>query len=383
MLDNLPPMLEEVHFSVLSVYPEEDKQLNKDCRVEIVAAKPLALVLAVPLAAVWAVFRRLHLPLGPLRRDLLLSTLEKSDLLIDLAGICFTDGRGIELIYNVACILPALLLGKKVIKCSQAMGPFERPLNRWAARTLLPRVTLNIARGQQTLNYLKRLGLENVVLCADTAFAMKERMSTETEEALATLDHFGGQKIVGISASAVVQVYCQQRSIDYCRLLANFIDQVISRGYGAWLLAHAFRKSRKDGRTSDVDTCQAVYDLLEEKQHCHMVTEDYSPSTLRTIIGECDYFVASRFHAMVSSFAKKIPTIVISWSHKYVEVLEMFELEEWIIGHQELSPDILWARFQEMVESESEIKEKIARHLPKVLTSSLQNAVLVVSLLRN
>jgi len=307
VLDNLPPLLENAHFSVLSVYPDEDQQLNEDEQVEIVPARPVALVLAVPLAALWAVFRRLHLPTGPLRRSPVIAALERSDLLIDLGGISFTDGRVIELVYNVVCILPALLMGKRVVKYSQAMGPFETALNRWAARLLLPRVALNIARGERTLGYLRSIGLKNIALCADAAFAMKERETRETEEALAALNRFGGRKIIGISASSVVRTYAWRHGVGYCRVLADFVDQATTQGYGVWLIAHAVKKSGKGGRTDDVSTCRAIYELLGGKAYCQLVTEDYSPQTLRAIIGECDYLIASRFHAMVSALTRGIP----------------------------------------------------------------------------
>lgn len=380
-LDNLPPLLGDVHFSVLSIYPGADARLNEENRVEIVPARPVALVVAVPLAAAWKALLWLRLPAGPLRRSPLLATLDRSDVLIDLSGISFSDGRLVELIYNVACVLPALLIGKPVVKYSQAMGPFQTWLNRSVARALLPHMELNIARGRRTLSHLKQLGLENVALCADAAFSMAEQETQAARDALSSLDHFGEQKIVGISVSSVVWGYCHRCGIDYPQVLAEFADRVIKRGYGVWLIAHSVRESEKASRTNDVGACNAVYELVQERHSCQLVVEDYSPSVLRTIIGKCHFLVACRFHAMVSALATGVPTIVTSWSHKYTEVLEMFDLEEWAIGHQTLSTDALWERFQKLVETETEVKERIARHLPAVVASSKQNAALVASLL--
>ncbi|RLC74808.1 MAG: polysaccharide pyruvyl transferase family protein [Chloroflexi bacterium] len=384
VLKTLPPLIGEVGFSVLSVYPDDDARLNDDDRVEIVPARPAVLIGAVPLAMAWAVLRWLHLSPGLMRCSPLLAALERSDLLIDLSGISFTDGRVVELVYNIVCILPALFLGKKVIKCSQAMGPFETAPNRWAARALLPKVTLNVARGQRTLTYLRELGLENIALCADVAFALPERESKETKKALRSLNRFGGRHIVGIAASSVVQTYCERRGIDYPQAVAGLVDRLTETGYGVWLIAHAVRKSRKHSqhsRSSDAETCQAVYDLLMDSQYCQLIVEDYSPATLRAIIGECSFFVASRFHAMVSSLVEGVPTIVTGWSHKYVEVLEMFDLGEWVIGHRELSTVALWEKFQAMTTHQDEIREKIARHRDKVVASARRNAELAASLL--
>jgi colanic acid/amylovoran biosynthesis protein len=381
VLDSLPPLLGDVRVNVLSVYPDEDRRLNSDGRVEIVTARPVGLVLAVPLAALWAFLHWLRLPPGPLRRNPVLAALHRSDVLIDLGGISFSDGRTIELVYNAACVLPALLLRKRVVKYSQAMGPFETALNRSLAKALLPRMALNVARGRRTLSYLQDLGLEDVPVCADAAFSMEEAGTPVARDALPALERFGGRRIVGVSASSVVQRYCQRRGIDYPQVLAGFADQAIQRGYGVWLIAHSVRRSGKAGRTNDVDTCQAVYDLLRDRRYCQLIVEDHDPRTLRSIVGECDFLVASRFHAMVSSLAKGVPTIATSWSHKYAEVLEMFQLGEWTVGHEALTSAALWDRFRQLAASEDAVRRQIARHLPDVVASSREGARRVAQLL--
>lgn len=384
-IDNISRLVDNSRFSVLSIYPQEDRKANRDRRVKIISANPLALLLAVPLALLWWLLTRFHLPSGPLRRNLILATLERSDLLIDMGGISFSDSRGIVLAYNVACILPALLLGKPVMKYSQALGPFRTLLNLWLARALLPRLAVIAARGEITLGHLQKLGLTNVALCADAAFALDDTSDTsiaEASRAIEALDRFQGKNLVGIAASSVVRGYCRRQGIDYCQILADFADQITASGdYGVWLIAHAVRRSKKGGRTSDVATCQTIYDRLKSKQHCQLVIQDHSPTTLRAIIGTCDYFIASRFHAMVSALARGVPTLVTAWSHKYREVLTMFDLEAWAIDFQTLTTTSLLERFKAMVGSEGEIRTKIAQHLPDVTRSSHQNARLAASLL--
>jgi polysaccharide pyruvyl transferase WcaK-like protein len=370
-LENLPQELGDVRFRILSVYPVADKKLNQDDHVEIVPARPAALVIAVPLAFIWAFLQALHLPPGLLRRNRVLSTLDQSDALIDLSGISFNDKRTVELFYNVACVLPAILLGKPVIKVSQAMGPFHTPLNRAMAKLLLPRMALTIARGERTLAYLEELGIKKVILCADAAFSMEEE-DPEAAGVLDALDRFD-RPIVGISASSVVETYCQRHDIDYSHIMACFADRAIEAGYGVWLIAHSVRLSEKGGRTNDVDTCRAIYDRMEHQQTCETVIEDHSPATLRAIIGACDLFVASRFHAMVSALAEGVPVLVTGWSHKYAEVLEMFDLETWVLGHEQLSVAGIWDAFQRLSANEGQIREKIARHLPNVVASSRRN----------
>jgi len=385
---NISNLVENPRFKVLSIYPQDDQKANKDNRLEIVPAKPMALLIAVPLAFLWWLLARLDLPPGPLRRNRVLAALERSELLIDMGGISFSDGRGVVLAYNAACILPALLLGKPVIKYSQAMGPFQNYLNRRLAKLLLPKMASIAARGEITLRYLQELGLSNITLCADAAFALDDAgtvdpsFDLEAKQIVQGLNHLAGKKILGIAASSVVRARCRRQGIDYCQILADFADRLAaSEEYAIWLIAHAVRRSKKGGRTSDVDTCQEIYGLMKNKEYCQLVIKDHTPDTLRAIIGHCDFFIASRFHAMVSALATRVPTLVTAWSHKYREVLAMFNLESWAIGYQTLTTESLLAQFETLVEQESEFRARVARHLPEVIQSSRQNALLVASLL--
>jgi len=384
-VESISRLMKDARFGVLSIYPADDRKANRDERVEIISAKPVALLIAVPLAFLWWLLVRLRLPPGPLRRNRILATLHRSALLIDMGGITFSDGRGIVLAYNVACILPALLVGKPVMKYAQALGPFRTFLNRRLAKLLLPRLAVIAARGEITQGHLYELGLTNVVLCADAAFALDDASATIALEAnLATqaLDRFEGKKLVGIAASSVVRAYCQRRGIDYCQVLADFADRITASGrYGVWLIAHAVHPSKKGGRTSDVNTCQTIYDLMENKSHCQLVLKDHPPTTLRAIIGNCDYFIASRFHAMVSALAKGVPVLVTAWSHKYREVLAMFDLEDWAVGYHGLTTASLLERFEALAGNEDQVRARIARYLPDVMRSSRQNAQLAASLL--
>jgi polysaccharide pyruvyl transferase WcaK-like protein len=375
-VENVARLVPGARFDVLSIYPEEDRAANRDSRIEIVSGRPLALLAAVPLALLWWALARLGLPPGPLRRNRILATLDRCQLLIDMSGISFSDGRGAVLAYNVACVLPALLLGTPVMKYSQALGPFRTVLNRALAKALLPRLALIAARGEITQGYLKELGLDNVILCADAAFALDE-----TDEPGGP-GGFAGRRLVGIAASSVVMAYCRRRGIDYCRVMADFIDELAASGeYGVWLIAHAVRRAKKGGRTNDVEACQAIYALVQHKGHCRLVIEDHSPAALRALIGRCDLFVASRFHAMVSALATGVPVLVTSWSHKYREVLAMFGLEAWTIDYRSLSVAALRERFGALAAQERQVRDRIARHLPDAIESARQNARLAAWLL--
>ncbi len=63
--------------------------------------------------------------------------LAESDVLLDIGGITFSDGREKYLPFNILSIWPAMLLGVPVVKLAQAVGPFKNPLNRFLRKDFL------------------------------------------------------------------------------------------------------------------------------------------------------------------------------------------------------------------------------------------------------
>ncbi|MCG8071354.1 MAG: hypothetical protein N0C86_05165, partial [Candidatus Thiodiazotropha taylori] len=107
----------DCRFNVFSYYPEQDSVLNRDDRVTVYSATPLAIVaLLLPFSILFALFKL------PLLNKLLgifpapLQALDQSDVLIDLAGVAFIDGREKFLPYNVLTLVPAFLLNTPVVK---------------------------------------------------------------------------------------------------------------------------------------------------------------------------------------------------------------------------------------------------------------------------
>ena len=91
-----------VRFTLLSLYPADDAAENRDPALKIAPLSPLSMVaVAFPLALLAGLLRRLRLPYRFLLRTPALRALDAADLVIDLSGISFVDGRGTIIIYNV------------------------------------------------------------------------------------------------------------------------------------------------------------------------------------------------------------------------------------------------------------------------------------------
>ncbi|ROQ36649.1 polysaccharide pyruvyl transferase WcaK-like protein [Frondihabitans sp. PhB188] len=378
----LEQRLPGVQFTLLSMYPREDREQNTYPNLEIVDARPRTLGVNINSAAL---AYRLLPPLRGLitSRSKAVKALAESQVLLDQGGITFTDGREKFLIYNVASILPALNVGTPVFKCAQAVGPFRNRINRLVARTFLPKAATVVTRGRITQSYADKLRLTNTFAGADYAFSLELDGSEEAAAVAAGIDlSIFDESVVGLSPSVVLQKKVDAREGDYVGQMVTFIDQVTASGKKLLLVPHSVRTGTDATHNNDLPLCREIYSKVADKANVVFIDRELPSQVLRYLIGRCSFFVASRFHAMVSSLAMAVPTLVIGWGHKYEEVLEMFELQEWAFGHDKLTPTHLWERYEALLASRDDVAAKLATHLPEVKARSLKQADLIADVVR-
>lgn len=370
-------------FDLLTVYPAEDRKQTLPPNLRLVAAKPLTMLFLVlplsillwPLLGLGAV-RRMLRPIGVFR------SLLDADLVIDASGVAFVHGRGLPiLVYNLAVCLPPTILGRPIIKVAQALGPFPSFLNRTLGGWALRRVDRICARGEITGEHLAALGLTNYEVCADTAFLMPvDDAARHTADQC--LPPAAGRRRVGISPSIVVDDYCRAHGIDYAGVLADFVRGLRAKSLDVVLIPHSLRPESRKRMNNDGIVCRDVLGRLgTHTVGVTLIDRELSAPALRAIIARMDFYLASRFHSMVSALASEVPTLLIGWSHKYREVMRMFELQDWAMGYEELAPEKLAERFDALLASEAEVRAKLARRLPDVRRMAARNFDLAAALI--
>ncbi|MEX2588151.1 MAG: polysaccharide pyruvyl transferase family protein [Actinomycetota bacterium] len=369
LIQNLPRRLGPCRFCVLTTFPTADAKEAKPGDVDIVDASPVKLVLMFLLAGL----SRLLAPTGIDQRAFCLfpamRRITEADVVVDMAGISFADGRGLPtLAYNIVMTSTPLLLGRPVVKVAQALGPFEEPLNRLAAKAVLPHLSTICARGARTEANLRELGLENVIRAADLAFTMQpsDEDRRRAEQLLGT--HVDS---ILVLPSEVVHRYARRQGRDYVATMASFVDSIAGQGHKVVLLPHSVRVGEGPGRMNDVPVCKQIYEQVTNKGSCLLITDNLAPEVLRAVVASSSVVVTSRFHAMVSALATRTPVIVVGWSHKYQEVLDEFEITGCSLDHSQLERGLLIDRLDGVLARREELVETIGRNLPAVRASAL------------
>jgi colanic acid/amylovoran biosynthesis protein len=358
--------------TVLTLYPRGDRSVAPP-DLDLVPWRPQDILVSLPFALLTALLRLLRLPHGFLLRTQGLRSLSRADLVVDVAGISFADGRDVATLgYNVLMTGIPVLLGTPVVKASQALGPFTG-LNRVAARLVLPRLRMVVARGAATASHLRDLGLAHWTEAADLAFALETDAAAEARAAVALDRAAGDAPFVVVVPSSVVKAYCDQHGIDYIREMGALVRGISTElEHRVLVLPHSLHPSGREGRMHDMTVCRDVVAAAGEG-HGALVEDALGPAGLRAVIGRAEALVTSRFHAMISGLASGTPTLVVGWSHKYAEVLDEFGLQEWAVDYSHLDGATMTARTGQLLAGADAVRDAIRVGLPDVVASARRN----------
>jgi colanic acid/amylovoran biosynthesis protein len=361
----------DVEISVFTPYPEKDQSLSIDPRLEFFDSRPFALV-EYFLATVWS---RIGVLIGinfKLKDGA--AALTGSDLLLDIGGITFADGRLKYLPYNILTIWPSIIHRVPVVKLSQAAGSFRNPILRIVAKYFLSRCAHIFARGEKTMEYLEDLGLEQdrISLAADIAFVYLPEycLSQENDfavEQLCTLLDLKiaeNQKIICISPSVLVSEKMRSNQVSYADLMIDIIKKGDYQNETYVFVPNATREGSKKTRNNDLQVIKELRDRAEvelpARIYNKMIWADYDLSTrgVDKIIQRANIVIASRFHTMVAALRSFKPTIIVGWSHKYKEVMKRFGQDEFVFDYKLDSDDSI-KKLTELLDRENSIISQI------------------------
>lgn len=379
LVDGLAERTGAFDVDLLTTYPSADREsldrvaLPPGVSVNVVGAGPIPLLVAFFLALGVRLAAALRLPPGPLALHPLLRAVRSSDVVVDLAGISFADGRGVALLgYNSVMSLTPHLAGGTVVKGSQAIGPVQRPLTRTAARIVLPRMHAICARGAQTRQHLNDLGLDNVVDAADISFLMH---GADVDGLPARPEGDRGEIVV--MPSSVVDGYAERAGIDHTRVVAEVVDALAADGFAVTVVAHSFRSNGERSRMNDgpvVDDVAAAVTASAPAFHSH----DLDPRTLRSLTGRADLVITGRFHGMVSCLEVGTVPVVIGWSHKYGEVLDQFGVPDLGLAVDGLSVDAVLDLVRSSLAARTDLEARMEESRPAVDASARVNIDVVL-----
>jgi polysaccharide pyruvyl transferase WcaK-like protein len=202
-----------------------------------------------------------------------------------------------------------------------------------------------VARGDVTLSHMREIAFpaDRLLSATDVAFLFEQKDALTSEGSVDAADlagraaamRAGGRAVVGLCPSAVLAGKAEAEGWDYTGFLADLVESLIADGHGVMLFPNATRAGSVKLRNNDLPVIAAIIHRVGDAGATDLlaVTGDTNAAALRVLIRACSCVAVSRFHAMIGALSIGVPVAVVGWSHKYLEVMQRFGLEEFVFDY--------------------------------------------------
>ncbi len=422
IIDEIKEILgaDRIKVTQLAKYPSNEREKCQKEGWEIIPfTNKTQFLKGIPFSILYVFLRIFDLP----RRWLTNATFSaylNNDILIDISGISFSDKRPLSaLLINTLWLLPALATGLPYIKGCQALGPFKNPFVRIASRFFLTRAKILIVRGEESAKFVRELlPKKKFYQLPDIAFNLKPPSEEEIYKVLGRIGIKKDKSFCAVGPSWVLEEKMEEKirkkesgllrgkffsllssffgagylkhkkaisttgESVYSEIMAKAVDKLVQiTDYDILMIPHsrAVRQSPLD----DLEICKRIKQLSLNPDRIMIIEDKLSAKTLKGIIGKAEVALGSRFHFIVSSISQNVPTLAVSWSHKYKEMMRMFGLEEFTLNYDNLDENSLLAGIERLWKNRTKIRKQINFKLPKIKKLSKYNAKIIVDFIKN
>ena len=266
----------------------------------------------------------------------------------------------------------ATMTRKPVIVCSATVGPYNGRILKCLAKRTLNKVDVITLREKCSQDYLELLGVNKprIYLSADLAFLM-EPANTERISIISESLNLGPdvKSLTGIATTAMMPPSLTQPQ--YIQLMAELSDFLVEDlNTTVAYITHTYQ---------DKSITESVYQQVKNKSKVRIIPS-LSASETKQLIGMCDIFICSRFHALVASTSLAIPSlgIVLYDRNKFHGIIgEMMEQENYLLDVDDgFEHDAFLAELKSKVKDLFKNRNFIAENLKERVKIAKKQAVL-------
>lgn len=281
-----------------------------------------------------------------LEYDSFLYLIKSNDIMISTGGdmMCYGDNQAV---YTMEKMLKK---GIKTILWACSMG--EKNLTT-RKLDILKKIDLIYARESLTEEFLRNLGLKNVICYPDPAFILNPE--------IVKLPVFFDNNIIGINITKLV-LGGINLDTPFGKEVCTLIDYIINNTkLKILLLPHVLWKNQDDRILASI--------LIKKYKKSNRVfvieTEKYNYCELRYIISKCQFFIGGRTHAVISAYSTFVPTIALGYSIKSRGIAKDLDLNsKLVIDCINYKNGNLLDSFKYMLKNEKEIRLHLNSIIP-------------------
>lgn len=295
------------------------------------------------------------------------------DCVVDISGFNYSDEWGLGGVKkNLAWALYCNAHDKQYICLPQAWGPFRIPRVADAVKQLCKHSSVLYARDKVSLSFLRELlgpDDDRIKVAPDIAFLFpgaSPRVGRDLLEALGV--DIKKSLLVGIAPN--MRVYERCRGVgtenEYIRLMTKVAEHCI-RTWGASviLLSHMFSVHKVEHK-DDRFLCGLIKLGVSDSDRCFAIRKYISASVAKSIAGQMDLMIGSRFHSLLFALSSGVPAVALGWAHKYPELMELVGLDGNALIHTDFDEKPVIELLDKAWANRAESKTAIRERLPEI-----------------
>ena len=242
----------------------------------------------------------------------LFRTLKESDILISGGGSLLQNKTSTRsLIYYLAVIRLAQLLGKPVVVYANGIGPLLGGRNRRLVRKAIDKCALVTLRDHQSEQELRSLGVSrpDLHVTGDPAFTLKPtRAPRELLRELGIQDH---QQVVGISVRNL------RDNDHFPEQFARLCDR-LSLEQGKTIVFLVMQESRDEAISREI--------MAKMSAPSYLAKTPGDPGAMLSLIRDMDAVVSMRLHTIIFAAQMQVPVVGCVYDPKVSAFLDMLQM---------------------------------------------------------
>lgn len=240
----------------------------------------------------------------------------------------------------------AIRKGKDVIVYGASVGPwgdYKKAVNYNIKA--LSKYKLILCREEETIDYLKGLGLSNILFFPDPAFQI--RLNENREK------HYIG---INLSPLSLNELYGSYDEI-HIQKLAKLMDKIYEElNINLMFIPHVLSSSETD---NDLLFLKKIMDKMVHKQNVMFADSSNGFIGLKKYISQCYVVASARMHCAVNAIDENIPAVFLSYSQKAVGMCKyVYGNNQYLIDLKEIENSLI-GKIKEAVEESDSISKKL------------------------
>ena len=254
----------------------------------------------------------------------------------------------------------AISRGKKVIVYGASVGPFgkyKKAVNYYVKN--LRKYEKILCREQDSVDYLKTLGLSNMTFFPDPAFTVRLAQTKEVEK------QYIGVNLSPLSLNETSGSYGEKEVKSMAALMDRLIKETNEK---LMFIPHVVSENPND---NDYLFLKEIYRKMFHKDK--VTFADYSGGFLgiKKQLRKCKIVISARMHCAINAICESVPTIFLSYSQKSIGMCKyVYGNEKWTINIREMDKKLLGLALDMLRD-----KDEIANFLQSVNIRIMDNNV--------